>query len=91
MLLFKRYEREAYIWSSLAHANVLPFYGLLEVSHEIYLVSPWMEHGDLAAFISSYLRFLASAPHEQLSNRRQYLYRDLDEYKIVRLEAPDRF
>ncbi|KAG8995177.1 hypothetical protein FRB93_001210 [Tulasnella sp. JGI-2019a] len=54
----RRYEREAKIWASLFHANILPFYGLIEISSEAYLVSPWMELGDLSKFTKARLQYL---------------------------------
>ncbi|KAG8990604.1 hypothetical protein FRB93_003151 [Tulasnella sp. JGI-2019a] len=54
----RRFMREARIWSYLKHINVLPFHGLVELSGETYLVSPWMEHGDLSKFLIGYLSYL---------------------------------
>ncbi|KAG8881898.1 hypothetical protein FRB97_008945 [Tulasnella sp. 331] len=57
-VLLKRYEREAKIWSSLIHINILPFYGLVQRSSEIYLVSPWLEHGNLSRFLARYKSYI---------------------------------
>ncbi|KAG8989247.1 hypothetical protein FRB93_003687 [Tulasnella sp. JGI-2019a] len=54
----RRFGREADTWSNLTHDHILPFYGIMEISNEIYLVSPWMEYGDLSRFLTSRLEFL---------------------------------
>ncbi|KAF7763880.1 hypothetical protein Agabi119p4_8417 [Agaricus bisporus var. burnettii] len=42
--LLKAHAREAILWSSLDHPNIVPFYGIfyLEKKERICLVSPWM-------------------------------------------------
>jgi serine/threonine protein kinase len=56
--------REAFIWRSLRHENVLPFLGiasnskatsygeeLMTLKASLYLVSPWMENGTVREYI----------------------------------------
>ncbi|KZV81695.1 kinase-like protein [Exidia glandulosa HHB12029] len=55
VVAFKRLRRELHLWSALDHQNILPILG---VSHFpprnlLALVSPWCEHGSLAAYIAS--------------------------------------
>ncbi|KAG8850460.1 hypothetical protein FRB96_009705 [Tulasnella sp. 330] len=77
----RRFKREVKIWTSLIHINILPFFGLVEISSETYLVSPWMDHGDLFTFVKSRLRFLASslAVQEQVSNEKRSAFLKFDE------------
>ncbi|KAG8983635.1 hypothetical protein FRB94_007375 [Tulasnella sp. JGI-2019a] len=49
----RRFSREAKIWSRLNHINILPFYGMINLESEAYLVSPWVEQGDLSNFLST--------------------------------------
>lgn len=48
----QRVRREAFIWMSADHPNILPFIGYKVVEGEHYLVSPWCQHGSLARYIS---------------------------------------
>lgn len=53
--LFKAYAKEAIIWSQLRHPAILPFYGVYYLGHEhkkVCLVSPWMQNGNLVAYLS---------------------------------------
>ncbi|KAG8994294.1 hypothetical protein FRB94_009975 [Tulasnella sp. JGI-2019a] len=54
----RRISREAMIWHPLHHINVLEFLGVVNMSDAMYLVSPWMELGDLRSFVTSRLEFL---------------------------------
>ncbi|KAG9031333.1 hypothetical protein FRB95_002831 [Tulasnella sp. JGI-2019a] len=53
----RRISREAIIWHSFCHRNVLEFLGMAKLTDETYLVSPWMELGDLYSFVTSRLEF----------------------------------
>ncbi len=55
-------RQEARVWKQLNHRNVLRFLGLVELDCEIYLVSQWMEYGDLANFVKERLLFLEGPP-----------------------------
>lgn len=48
----KRVRREAFIWMSANHPNILSFIGYKVVDGEHYLVSPWCQHGSLARYIA---------------------------------------
>ncbi|KAG9023713.1 hypothetical protein FRB95_012575 [Tulasnella sp. JGI-2019a] len=70
----RRYKREAEIWSSLYHVNILPFYGIVELSSIAYLVAPWVEQGDLSKFLDARLEYLrrpsfiqSSIPNQQFT------------------------
>ncbi|KAG9032606.1 hypothetical protein FRB95_001192 [Tulasnella sp. JGI-2019a] len=39
----QRFVEEADTWSRLKHDKILPFYGLVEISSDVHLVSPWMK------------------------------------------------
>ncbi|KAK1218196.1 Rho guanine nucleotide exchange factor [Marasmius sp. AFHP31] len=50
----KEYMQEAMVWQQLEHPNLLPFIGLYRFDDEegrMCLVSPWMEEGNLPAFL----------------------------------------
>ncbi|KAK7037702.1 hypothetical protein VNI00_010928 [Paramarasmius palmivorus] len=56
------YLREAIVWRQLRHPNLLPCLGVYHLDdseRRIYLVTPWMENGDL-------VRFLRSRPRESV-------------------------
>ncbi|KAL0565482.1 hypothetical protein V5O48_016545 [Marasmius crinis-equi] len=61
--LSKDYLREAILWRQLRHPNVLPFLGIyrLEDGHQVCLISPWMEDGNL-------VKFLKDAPPEDVDH-----------------------
>ncbi|KAG8977588.1 hypothetical protein FRB93_011886 [Tulasnella sp. JGI-2019a] len=56
--VLRRFRREGKIWEALTHPNILQFIGTMNISGETYLISPWLEHGDLSKFVSARLRFL---------------------------------
>ncbi|KDQ10171.1 hypothetical protein BOTBODRAFT_499007 [Botryobasidium botryosum FD-172 SS1] len=49
--VLRRARREANVWQNLHHPNILPFLGLTTLDSITYLVSPWMENGDLLAYV----------------------------------------
>ncbi|KAJ7670949.1 kinase-like domain-containing protein, partial [Mycena rosella] len=49
--LLKAFSQEALIWRQLCHPNLLPFFGLYYFQKRLCLVSPWMEHGHIRAFL----------------------------------------
>ncbi|KAJ7646878.1 hypothetical protein FB45DRAFT_734384 [Roridomyces roridus] len=51
--LLKEFSREALIWRQLCHPNLLPFFGLYYLHGRLCLVSPWMENGQLRAFLNN--------------------------------------
>ncbi|KAJ7875033.1 kinase-like domain-containing protein, partial [Mycena leptocephala] len=50
--VLKEFGREALIWRQLSHPNLLPFFGLYHLQNRLCLVSPWMENGNLQAFLA---------------------------------------
>ncbi|KAL4078225.1 kinase-like domain-containing protein [Scleroderma yunnanense] len=54
--LTKDFAHEAVLWRNVNHANCLPFYGIFKDlqwnNGDLHLVSPWMEQGDLSAYLS---------------------------------------
>ncbi|KAJ1300634.1 hypothetical protein OPQ81_002286 [Rhizoctonia solani] len=48
----KRTAHELYVWSKCSHPNVLEVYGVARYRHQIGMVSPWMENGNLSDFLS---------------------------------------
>ncbi|KAG8887862.1 hypothetical protein FRB98_008828 [Tulasnella sp. 332] len=83
--VIRKYEREARIWSSLDHKNVLPFWGLLDISSDVYLVSPWMEHGDLSRFLAIRLSYLEDLNDMQslASEEMQVAFHMFDEANTI--------
>ncbi|KDQ10198.1 hypothetical protein BOTBODRAFT_178386 [Botryobasidium botryosum FD-172 SS1] len=49
--VLRRARREASVWQNLHHPNILPFLGLTTLGSVTYLISPWMENGDLLAYV----------------------------------------
>ncbi|KAG8983633.1 hypothetical protein FRB93_007113 [Tulasnella sp. JGI-2019a] len=84
-MIQKRAEREAGIWHDLDHVNILPFYGKIEISSETYLVSPWIERGDLAKFMIHRLRYLDSpvSQREPVPDATRSAFLDFDEGIII--------
>ncbi|KAK1217164.1 hypothetical protein PQX77_020172 [Marasmius sp. AFHP31] len=61
--LIKEYMKEAIVWKQLEHPNLLPFIGMYyldEGHHQLCLISPWMDRGDLT-------RYLKRTPREQVN------------------------
>ncbi|KAG9026785.1 hypothetical protein FRB95_008494 [Tulasnella sp. JGI-2019a] len=80
----KRISREAAIWPPLRHINVLEFLGVVSMSDATYLVSPWMELGDLRSFATSRLEFLRLGLGEQNElGYRASLYRRFKEQAVI--------
>ncbi|KAG8880140.1 hypothetical protein FRB98_005312 [Tulasnella sp. 332] len=80
----RRFQREADIWSSMKHVNILMFYGLVWIRNDVYLVSPWMKNGDLATFVAERLRFLTMSSQDQASHHRRDDFLRFREDTIVR-------
>lgn len=59
----KQFAKEAILWGQLSHPNVLAIYGLYRFQRRICLVSPWMDAGDITAYLKSRL----DAPRIQLT------------------------
>ncbi|KAG8995279.1 hypothetical protein FRB93_001173 [Tulasnella sp. JGI-2019a] len=79
----RRLAREANTWSGFENDNILPFYGLVEISNEVYLISPWMEYGDLSAFIKKRLSFLDSDTNHRNDNSRTRAYTGFRESDVI--------
>ncbi|RDB17478.1 hypothetical protein Hypma_001588 [Hypsizygus marmoreus] len=47
----KRFSAEAILWGQLSHPNLLPSYGIYRYISRPCLVSPWMENGNISAFL----------------------------------------
>ncbi|KIO18819.1 hypothetical protein M407DRAFT_224597, partial [Tulasnella calospora MUT 4182] len=47
-----RIRREAVIWKTAIHPNILPFIGYKVVDGLPCLISPWCQHGNLARYIT---------------------------------------
>ncbi|KAG9025872.1 hypothetical protein FRB95_009669 [Tulasnella sp. JGI-2019a] len=81
----RRYEREARIWSTLNHVNVLPFYGVVKISSAMYLVAPWVIHGDLSRFLADRLECLAhpSLAQDSVSVQKRAAFLCFDEATTI--------
>ncbi|KAJ8077652.1 Rho guanine nucleotide exchange factor [Marasmius tenuissimus] len=54
--LLNEFMQEAIVWQQLKHPNILPFVGMYyfgEGQGQLCLVSPWMEQGNLVAFLKN--------------------------------------
>ncbi|KAG8860163.1 hypothetical protein FRB96_004188 [Tulasnella sp. 330] len=80
----RRFRREGKIWSTLLyHVNVVPFLGVVDIADETYLVSPWLDHGDLARFVPERLRFLELPEGERSAHPSRAAFEKFDEEKII--------
>ncbi|KAG9025014.1 hypothetical protein FRB95_010808 [Tulasnella sp. JGI-2019a] len=87
----RRFEREVAIWSQLNHINILPFYGVVELVSEsflvseAYLASPWVEHGDLFEFLAARLKYsrTSSTLENTIPERIYEAFSTFDEYLMV--------
>ncbi|XP_006459418.1 hypothetical protein AGABI2DRAFT_218607, partial [Agaricus bisporus var. bisporus H97] len=54
--LLQTMAKEAVLWAHLTHGNILPFYGVYiqQPSGRICIISPWMDRGDLSAYLSKF-------------------------------------
>lgn len=51
-LLNQRFDREASIWSKLQKCPyIVPFIGITRDGDSLYMVSPWMERGNIVSYI----------------------------------------
>lgn len=63
--MVKAFSREAVVWGQLSHPNLLPFYGIFNLTDtrsRICLVSPWMVNGN----VNDFLRRNPDADRQQL-------------------------
>ncbi|KAG9006585.1 Mitogen-activated protein kinase kinase kinase 7 [Tulasnella sp. JGI-2019a] len=79
------YMREAKTWSSLNHVNILPFYGVVEISSITYLVAPWAAHGDLSWFLKDRLEYLLHSSPTRcfVSDRKRKAFSAFDEAATI--------
>ncbi|KAF8188161.1 kinase-like domain-containing protein [Mycena galopus ATCC 62051] len=53
--LERRLRREAYVWSTLRHHNILPFFGLCDIGVGLpALVSPFCKFGNIRSYLKKY-------------------------------------
>ncbi|CUA72144.1 Putative serine/threonine-protein kinase/receptor R818 [Rhizoctonia solani] len=50
----KKTAHELYVWSKCKHPNVLELIGVTHHRDQVAMVSPWMDNGDLRAFLRLY-------------------------------------
>ncbi|KDQ09468.1 hypothetical protein BOTBODRAFT_642686, partial [Botryobasidium botryosum FD-172 SS1] len=52
----QRAQREMKVWKRLRHPNVLPFIGSIALGSPttLYMVSPWMDNGDLGYYLKTH-------------------------------------
>ncbi|KAG8979698.1 hypothetical protein FRB93_009906 [Tulasnella sp. JGI-2019a] len=81
----KRLEREAKIWHDLDHVNILPFCGMFVLSGDTFLVSPWMDRGDLSTFLAHRSKYLDSsiAQQSEISDATLSTFLQFDEAKTI--------
>lgn len=53
------------------------------MNEDIYLVSPWMEFGDLSKFVSTRLQYLDLKPEDRASHKNRYAFETFNEASIV--------
>ncbi|KAJ7063859.1 kinase-like domain-containing protein [Mycena amicta] len=87
----KEFGQEALIWRQLSHPNVLPFFGIYYLEKRLCLVSPWMENGNIAAYleksqvsVSQRLSFMLDIAHGlQYLHGNQIVHGDLKAVNIL--------
>ncbi|KAG8872350.1 hypothetical protein FRB98_009657, partial [Tulasnella sp. 332] len=79
----RRLKREGKLWSDLRHVNILPFYGLMDILDETYLVSPWVKYGDLSKFVPARMRYRALPEVEKGQDGDRLVFEAFDELKVV--------
>ncbi|KAG8998898.1 hypothetical protein FRB94_006608 [Tulasnella sp. JGI-2019a] len=84
-VVIRRYKREATVWSSLNHIDILPFYGIVEISSTAYLVAPWVAHRDLSKFVAARLEYLAhfSVSSGSVSDTKRTAFTAFDEAATI--------
>ncbi|KAK1216375.1 Rho guanine nucleotide exchange factor [Marasmius sp. AFHP31] len=74
-LMIKAFMREAVIWRSFVHANILPFKGMYWFKgnqEQICLVCPWMENGNLLQFLKKHPEIEPAAQERLASGSIDY-------------------
>ncbi|KAG6916784.1 hypothetical protein DXG01_005366 [Tephrocybe rancida] len=66
--------KDAMMWGQLSHPNVLTIYGLFLFRNRVSIVAPWMENGDIGA----YLKDNPDAPRPQLKSPIASLMQAMD-------------
>lgn len=67
-------RKDAQVWETLRHRNVLPFLGVINLRGEVYLVSPWMDYGDVATFTAKRQAYL-QLPRDSV-HRKDYPHKE---------------
>ncbi|KAG6905887.1 hypothetical protein DXG01_017094 [Tephrocybe rancida] len=49
--VLKQFSKEVILWGQLSHTNVLPIYGLYRFKSRLCIVAPWMQNGDIVAYL----------------------------------------
>ncbi|TDL23370.1 kinase-like protein [Rickenella mellea] len=52
-LMQKVVQNEVMTWRTLRHANILPFYGVINIESHTFSVSPWMENQDAMTYLKA--------------------------------------
>ncbi|KAG8986568.1 hypothetical protein FRB93_005230 [Tulasnella sp. JGI-2019a] len=56
---------------------------MLDISGETYLISPWLEHGDLSRFVPARLRFFGLSEDERAHRPERVAFEIFDEWDII--------
>ncbi|KAJ7895149.1 kinase-like domain-containing protein [Mycena olivaceomarginata] len=74
--LYMELAREVLIWKELLHPNVLPLLGIDLTARKpsCCLVSPWMENGNVTAFLERHPDFNKSSLVRDIANGLEYLH-----------------
>ncbi|EIN07689.1 kinase-like protein, partial [Punctularia strigosozonata HHB-11173 SS5] len=65
--------KEAVFWKRLVHENIVPF---LSVSprHHLFIVSEWMEHGDIMSYLDYFPRADRRQPMIDVASGLDYMH-----------------
>jgi len=79
----RRLEREGRFWKDLHHPNVLPFSGLMEREDKKYLVSPWVDRGNLHDFLTSRHQYFALPEAGRAEHIDHVAYSKFSEFDVI--------
>jgi len=70
----RRLEREVEAWKGLNHPHVVQFIGLCSMGTTVYMLSPWMENGNMSSFLQKQPSPNCAKLALQIAEGLQYLH-----------------
>ncbi|KAG5353082.1 hypothetical protein C0989_010464 [Termitomyces sp. Mn162] len=72
--VLKKVTKEVILWRQLFHPNILPMYGIYRYNNQLCLVAPWMENGNIAAYLKQNLKADRAALSVDVTQGLRYLH-----------------